>query len=156
MRFRKEPGGGHLNTPLESPGSTIPQRSPQPTSRGQSCREHGLPLGPKSGFLSHTKLLNPTNSQVTSFQKVTEGSLTQTINPLRVSSLRGRDLRQCVTDDKNHKPNLWGAGWEAGEEDKKPAGSRTWHMAVAQQNQPTDGPKTHPDPSKAGLQFCSP
>lgn len=60
MRFRKEPGGGHLNTPLESPGSTIPQRSPQPTSHGQSCREHGLPLGPESGFLSHTKLLNPT------------------------------------------------------------------------------------------------
>lgn len=69
---------------------------------------------------------------MTSFQKVTEGSLMQTINPLRVTPLGDHDLRQWVTGDKNHKPHLWGAGQAA-------SGATT----AAWQNQPTEQPKAH-------------
>ena len=95
------------------------------------------------------------NFQVTSFQKVTEGSLMQTINPLRVSSLGGHDLRQWVTSDKNHKPHLWGAGQEAVQEDEKPAGGSTWcqngRLAI-----PTNWTTKITPPARARFQPCCP
>lgn len=116
-------GGGHLNAWLEH----CPRRGPLPTSHGQSCRDAGA-AGSRADFYSHTLLLRPQRQfHVTSFRKVTEGSLMHS-TLLRVPSLGDHDLRQWATDDKNHEPNLWGAGRGAGEDDEEEAGRQ--HLAA--------------------------
>ena len=92
---------------------------------------------------------------MTSLQKVTEGSLMQIINPLRVSFLGDHHLRQWVTGDKNHKPHLWGAGHEAVEEDEKPAGGSTW-CHNGRLAKPTNRTTKNAPPSRARFQPCWP
>ena len=100
----------------------------------------------------------------TSFQKATEGSLRQT-TLLRVSPLRDGDLWQWVTDDKNHKADLWGAEEEAGEEDTgHPAGDLVREGKQSRLAPSKKTPKhankrqtqTHPNPSRAKLQRGNP